>query len=312
MYLENPYFESNAELMGLLKTLWRGKFIIFGMVILFSLTATYLSLKIPNTYRASALLVPAGEEQSGLNSAIAQYGGLANLAGVSLASGGEVSRAQLGIEILRSRAFIGNFIRKHDLWVDLLGAKSWNQETGKILYDNAIVGGDSDNYLVDSQGIRLKESSLPTQRAYRVFSSSLSVQKNQTTGFITVSIQHYSPHLAAEWVGLLIDDLNQHMKERDVAEAAASIKFLEGKIAQTSLAELKSVFFELIQSQTETLMLTEARSEYIFRVVDPAEAPDIKASPNRSLIVILGTALGFLLSCVILLLRYLLRHGSRP
>ena len=41
-----------------------------------------------------------------------QYGGLAGLAGVAVPNGNEGSRVQLGIQLARSRAFIGNFIER--------------------------------------------------------------------------------------------------------------------------------------------------------------------------------------------------------
>ena len=46
------------------------------------------------------------------------------------------------------------------------------------------------------------------------------------------------------------------------------------------------------------LMMVEANDNYIFKVLDPPIAPELKSQPKRALIVILGTILGMVLSAV--------------
>jgi LPS O-antigen subunit length determinant protein (WzzB/FepE family) len=50
--------------------------------------------------------------------------------------------------------------------------------------------------------------------------------------------------------------------------------------------------YNLIETETKTLMLANARVEYAFTVVDPAVAPEIRTSPKRKLIVLSGGVLG--------------------
>ena len=44
------------------------------------------------------------------------------------------------------------------------------------------------------------------------------------------------------------------------------------------------------------LMMVEANEDYIFKMLDSPVAPEMKSEPRRSLIVILGTILGAMLS----------------
>ena len=71
-----------------------------------------------------------------------------------------------------------------------------------------------------------------------------------------------------------LKDLEKKLKDakhaREVAEAEKSIEYLKQQVANTSLADLQAMFFELIQSQTETVMLAEVRPEYVFKTIDPA------------------------------------------
>ena len=70
------------------------------------------------------------------------------------------------------------------------------------------------------------------------------------------------------------------------------------------MAELKMAFYDLIQAQTETMMLAQVREEYVFKTLDPAIVPERKSEPNRLLICILGTFVGGFASIIIVLGRH--------
>jgi uncharacterized protein involved in exopolysaccharide biosynthesis len=70
--------------------------------------------------------------------------------------------------------------------------------------------------------------------------------------------------------------------------------------------------YNLIENQTKSLMLANARDEYAFVVVDPAVPPEKRVRPQRALIVAVGLLLGFALSLVVVFVRESLRqsHGA--
>ena len=138
----------------------------------------------------------------------------------------------------------------------------------------------------------------------------LGVSEDKQTGYVTVSIDHQSPVVAAQWVNWLVEDVNAAVKAQDVSEAEKSIEYLKQQVANTSLADLQAVFFELIQSQTEPVMLAEVRPEYVFNTIDPAVVPEEKSKPSRALICVLGTLLGGMLGVVIVLIRHYARSES--
>ena len=130
------------------------------------------------------------------------------------------------------------------------------------------------------------------------------MSEDKQTGYVTVSIDHQSPVVAAQWVNWLVEDVNAAVKAQDVSEAEKSIEYLKQQVANTSLADLQAMFFELIQSQTETVMLAQVRPEYVFKTIDPAVVPEEKSKPSRALICVLGTLLGGMLGVVIVLIRH--------
>jgi len=280
--------------------LWAGKWII-GSITLGAIVITVIvTLILPNVYRAEALLAPNDQDSAGgLSSLAAQYGGLASLAGINLSTGGSDNTA-LGLEILQSRKFISDFVVRHDILVPLIAADGWDAESGEVLID-------PDDYDVTSKkwirSIRPPKKTIPSlQEAYEDFMDILAVTQDKKTGFVTVSVDHYSPVVARDWVNWLINDLNTTIMRQDVAEAEQAIEYLNTQIENTSLAALQNVFFSLIEEQTKTVMLASVSKEYVFKTIDPAFVPEEKLKPQRSLIVLASTFLAAILSVLLVIL----------
>lgn len=69
--------------------------------------------------------------------------------------------------------------------------------------------------------------------------------------------------------------------------------------------------FEILARQFEAAKLDEAKQGMVIQVVDPAVPPDKKSFPMRTLMVLTGTLLGFLLGCLIVTTNATLRHLLR-
>jgi uncharacterized protein involved in exopolysaccharide biosynthesis len=281
--------------------LWAGKKVVVSLSFIAGLMSIIFALSIPNTYTASTLLSPAEQSSGGLSSLMSQYGGLASLAGLSLPSGGDASKAQLGIQLMQSRAFISEFVARRALLQDLMAVESWNVTTGEITYDPDIYDESNNTWTREADAPFLPEPS--AQEAYKEFIDILTISEDPQTGYVSVSIRHQSPVIAARWLDWLVKDVNAAVKTQDVTEATRSIEYLKQQIANTSLADLQAMFFELIQSQTETVMLAEVRPEYVFKTIDPAIAPEEKSGPSRALICVAGTFLGGIAGCILVLFR---------
>ena len=304
-FVQNPYPDDEIDLKELFMVLWSEKRLISALIGGAAAISIAVALLLPNIYTSSALLAPAENSGAGLSGLMKQYGGLASLAGVSLPGGEEGSRAQLGMQLMKSRAFIGDFVERRDILPELMAVESWDTGSGDIIFD-------SDDYEA-ATGTWVRDVDLPKQpkpsllEAHEEFMDILGVSEDKETGYVTVSIDHHSPVVAAQWVNWLVEDVNAAVKAQDVAEAEKSIEYLQQQVANTSLADLQAMFFELIQSQTETVMLAEVRPEYVFKTIDPAVVPEEESKPSRVLICVLGTLLGGMLGVVIVLIRHYAR-----
>ncbi len=124
-------------------------------------------------------------------------------------------------------------------------------------------------------------------------------------------MKHYSPYVAQQWVSWLINDINKVMRERAIAENTQNLDYLNIQLQKTSVADMQSTFYKLIEEQTKSLMLAEVQEEFIFKVVDPAVVPEVKYGPKRALICIFGTLIGGVFGVVIVVGRLaFLKEGT--
>ncbi len=286
--------EDQFNLAEIFSILLAEKLIIGITTLAAALLSIVISISLPNIYTATALLAPTDQSESGMSGLMKQYGGIASMAGISLPQG-QGGRSKLALEMMKSRKFLTNFVERREILPELMASKSWDSGSGKINYDRSIF---------DSKTRKWNDSKPSKQKAYREINQIISIYEDPLTFFVSISIEHKSPIIAANWVNWLVEDVNNALREQDVLEATQSIEYLKQQIASTPLSELQSMFSQLIQKQTETIMLAEVRPEYVFKTIDPAIVPEQKSKPSRSLIVILSTLLGAIISILFVLARH--------
>ena len=288
------------DLRELFDVAWSGRLVIVIFVIVFAFGSLVYSLSIPNQYKATVLLAPAKSDGGGLSSALGELSGLASLAGVSI-EGADISESRIAQEIMNSWGFIDSFINKHNLAVEIYAAEGWD-ETLDSLKINSEVYDNANKMWLDVNGEGPKRPS--SWELFERFSEILSVSESSQTGLVTVSIEYYSPVMAKQWVDLYVAAINEHMQERQVTKVASNISYLEAQIAKTSVAEMREVFFTIIEEQTKNKMVAEASPDYAFVAVSTSMVPEEKSQPARALICIFGTFLGGVLGLILVLVRH--------
>ncbi|EPR5144830.1 Wzz/FepE/Etk N-terminal domain-containing protein [Vibrio alginolyticus] len=299
--------DDEIDLRELFKALWKGKWIIIATTFSFAIGSVLYALSLPNIYKADALLAPAESSNGGgLSKMASQLGGLAALAGVNLGTS-ESSQTDLAVQVMKSRQFIDEFIKKHDLLVPLIAAKDWDLTNNKLILDEELYNLTTGEWLREPNGLR---GATPTaQEAFEVFNKEvLSINQDKESGLYTVSVKNYSPYLAQQWVNWLIDDINKVMRERTIAETSQNLAYLNTQLQKTAVTEMQSTFYKLIEEQTKSLMLAEVQEEFVFKIIDPAVISETPFLPNRFIIVLMGSIFGGLFSCFIVLCFFLKRQ----
>ncbi|AHX33513.1 lipopolysaccharide biosynthesis protein [Aeromonas hydrophila subsp. hydrophila AL09-71] len=302
--------EDEIDLRELFAALWRGKWWIVASTLVGAGIAVIFALSLPNIYHSEALLAPSTEQQGGgLAAMAAQFGGLASLAGVNLSGGGGLDKTAIAVEIGKSRQFLSHFIRQHQLEVPLMAVIKADKVTGELLVDKNIYDVDTKKWVRE---VPPSKSVEPTDwELVKAFRALASISQDTKSGLVTVAVEYYSPETAKQWVDWLVADLNEGMKLRDQTDAIRNISYLKAQLEKTPVADMQKVFYQLIEEQTKTLMLTEVNQEYVFKTLDPAVVAEEKAKPKRALIAVLGTLLGGMLGVMIALVRHSIGRPPR-
>ena len=295
-----PY-DDEIDLRELFSVVWAGKILIVAITAVFALVSVGYALSLANQYKASAVVSPAQSGGSSLGAMAGQLGGLASLAGINIGSG-ESNETQEAMEIMQSWGFMEAFIQTHDLQVPIYAAIGWDKGSNSLKLNNELYDATSERWLIEDN--ESGENRAPSSwELYEKFRERVAVSQDKKSGLINISVEYYSPQIAKQWVDLFIITINDYMRARKLEQVNRNIEYLTAQIDKTAIADMREVFYQLVEEQTKSKMLAEASPEYAFVTVSRAMVPEQKSQPKRALVCILGTLLGGMLSVLWVLFR---------
>lgn len=255
------------------------------------------SFLIEPRYRAVTVVTPADAANDA--SAVSMGGrltGLASLAGINLAQGGGDNTA-IGLAMLQSRTFLSQFARDEGLDIVLIAAKRWDEQSGNWDIDTSVYDPVDRKWIPN---MRNRPAGPPTDwQLHREFMRILRVDQDPATGLVTISMDLPSREAAQEWLGALVQKLNEHIRLEDIELARKRAEYLEIQLSKTSLTELRMALFQLVEQQARAIMLAEVSDEYVFRTVDPPVVSDEPVRPLRLVMAIVGSLLGLVFASLL-------------
>jgi uncharacterized protein involved in exopolysaccharide biosynthesis len=270
--------EDTTGLIALFRLVWNAKALVLGLTALCAGLAVIYALVATPTYRADVGITEVTTNGiGGVNGLASQLGGLAGLVGVNLGQGGGPGHESMAI--LKSRWVIEQFVRRHSM--------------AELFPDS-------------------KEVPPTLWRAVRRFQLGVfSIREDKRAGITIVSVTFTDPAVAARWANEFVALVNETVRARAIDEAKRSIGYLTEQASKTHDVELQHVIYNLIENETKTLTLANVKAEYAFTVVDPAVPPELRVSPQRTIIVVGGALVGFLLAVALAYARTIFRSGKR-
>ncbi len=295
MEQETKYYQTEIDISKILKIIFQNKKLIILFTLFSAILSISVSLLLPNIYTSKALLIPANEESS-LGNQFGDYSSLAGIAGISLSGTDGTSKSKEAIARIKSYDFFINEFLPNIRLENLMAVKDWNPKDDQIIYDDSLYDNQNKKWV---RKISYPYGSKPSeQESYEVYRDILNVNEDQVTLFVTISVDHFSPNVSKSWVKLIVDNINNYMRNIDKKFAENSINFLESTAQKTNIVQIKETISLLLEEQLQTLMLAEASQNYIFEYIETPRAPEKKSKPLRSLIVVFSTIIGFLISVI--------------
>jgi LPS O-antigen subunit length determinant protein (WzzB/FepE family) len=273
----NNNYDDEIDLRELFHVLWDKIFYIGAITSIFSLISIIYALMLPNIYQSQAVMMPM-EANQGMSGMLGQYSGMASLAGISLPSESG-SKAQEAIARIQSFEFFSNSFLPHIKLENLMAVKKWNQASNTLTYDASAFNSESGQWV---RKVKPPTSTIPSsQEAYKKqYQAIMSVNEDKKTSFVTLSVEHKSPVIAQQWVKIIMDQIDQVMRDQDRQTALQSIAYLNSLAPTVNYEEISKALASLQQEQMKQLMMVEANENYIFKVLDSPIVPEMKVKPK--------------------------------
>jgi uncharacterized protein involved in exopolysaccharide biosynthesis len=258
--------EDQLDLSVVAQAIWRGKWIISGVAMLFGVVAVAYALTATQWYRAEVSLIPSEQRSTTqLPAGLSSLGGLVGgLTGISIGGGGSAEP----LAVLSSRGFLTRFIEDHGL-----------------LDEIATVAG-----MDPAEGVDMRDA------VDFFLGNALEYTEDRQTRIIVVSVEWTDPDTAAEWANLLVQRVNEQMRQRALAQADSSVGYLKVELERANLLTMQQSVGRLLESELQKAMLARVNTEFAFRIIDPAQPPNYRSRPRRTQIVAFAFVAGAFLA----------------
>jgi uncharacterized protein involved in exopolysaccharide biosynthesis len=273
--------EGELDLRVVFARLWAGRKWIAASAALSAAAFVVVAFLMTPVYRSAAVALPVSADEAGmggLGSALGQLSGLASLAGIQL--GGESSKLEEALAVLRSRQFTEKFIADEQLMPQLFPRK-WDARAGKWT-----VAPNEAPTLADG---------------YKKFNGKVrTVSHDKKTNLVTVAIEWPDPVAAARMSNEIIARLNAEMRARAIARTNAAVGYLQKELEATTAVDTRAAISRLMEAQINQRMYANVTQEYSLRVIDRALPSDPKdvAKPKKAMLLALGVTLGLVLGAI--------------
>ncbi len=286
------------EILSTITSNWR---LIASITSIFALISVIYSLSLTNIYTASAQLSPSSNNNS--SNSLAQYAGLASMAGISLGENNSaISDTQLALSLIKSKTLLKRLINNKNILPDLMAAKKWNIGNNSVIYDEDLFDMKEQVWVRD---VDFPFNVIPSlQEAHIEFTKLISVSQDTKTQLITIRVSHLSPTVAYKWTKWVIEEVNLLVADMRITEAESSINYLNEQLLDTPFAELRTMLYGLMQQNTQSMMLAKIRPEYALTTIDAPLVPEMKSYPVRSVICIIITLFGLMIAILVVFIRH--------
>jgi uncharacterized protein involved in exopolysaccharide biosynthesis len=292
----------------------------FTFIVMVSLSVAVLfglySLRLENTYKSAVTILPKMNDNSS-----GQFSGLAALAGINISSS-QVSNEAFYEDVIKSNQIVNKLINK-----------KWVIENNKTVTLHEFLDFKFDSTKTDSKRIAFADLKDYLRKKVIFFKSS------KENGLMTLSVEiKKSPLLStliANWLANELHIFNRNYRQAKSNENVLNIKNqldsakLELTKAEDELNHFQKTNKQYMQSTelqlefarlqrevlTENVVYTELRKQFeiakielikkkkTITILNSAEVPTQKSSPNRTLLLIYGLILGFFSSILYVVFR---------
>ena len=287
-------YNDEINLKELLGVLIENNKLIITIILIFSLGSIVYSLVAKEQWVSTTLLTSASE--TGVTGS-SKGGSLAAIAGINL-SKDSTSPSSKAMATIKSRDFFSHLLTFDGVLESIMAFDKYDKESKQIIFDNEVYDSVSKSWMSEARPSDLQ--------AYVVYRGMLGISQEKITNFITITIEHGSPVFAADFLSLIIREVNELSRQRDLIESQESLDYLYTQLDTVIQSDVQLAVSQLIETQLKKQMMAKVKRNYILQPIDTPFIPELRSSPKRTQMVIIGTILGLVLSIMFVIIRYFL------
>ena len=290
---EDKYYEDEFSIREFIEIVWSSKNTIISIGFLSFIFFLAFTLSKPNFYTSDTLLrVNDTESDSSISRLASSYSGLASLAGVNLQTNSN-SKSNLVLATINSKEFFEHLSTFSEVLPNLYAAKGYDEEKQEVIFDADLFNPEEGGWQIP----------VPSPlNVHANFIEGLVVSQDQDTGFIYLSVEHISPKFAYFLCNLILQEANNLIREKQLAESYKAQEFLNKQLEKNLSMEVKKSTIQILEAQLQIQMIANVRGEYMVSPIDKPYIPLHKSGPdhfkNSFLGLLLGLGLGLLLSLI--------------
>ena len=270
-------YEDEINLLDLLKIILKYKKMIIYFVLICTVGTAVISLLMTKIYESKAVITPveAPAAQSGMGALTAQFG-------IMTPQSANVSEI---VGLLKSNVLMQRVMEKGKFY--------------DILFDKDDLKGKTENEK-SWKGIRLLKEGI------------LKVTENKKDNIISISAQYKDPVIAQKVASTTLSELTEYMTTEAKRVADANKIHLDTQMVGTADPFVRQKIYALIAQQIETAMMSAAKENFAFKVIDPPMVPDKKVKPKRTTMVLLAFIVSLMIGVFAAFAReHVERNGSQ-
>ena len=165
--------------------------------------------------------------------------------------GGETTKVQIALATLNSKTFLNGFVNKYSLHEQI---------------------GNPETYW----GV------------HKEMSKRLVVEKSSGSSIMSISLILDSAEESASKANSIVRELNQFLMSKELTRLERSVKISKEEIKITKNINELEMLYILLERNLDRKVLLLSQSEYVFKIIDPAEPPASKYWPNYFLLTLIG------------------------
>lgn len=286
--------KKELDLLDILKVIKTNIIFIFMITTIFGIFSVFYALNLEDSYRSSATAVFETNQEASIPNSLSS---LASIGGVNLDSNSSASKKVIAIELMKSRHFSLNFVKKYDLAPILIAANSFDKINNNYIFDKNIYDPKTSQW---NQSLPYIQNNYPNDE---IILSKFNTAFTFTSGdgILKVSFDHLSPLHVKIWLDNYLNEITTIMKDRQRIKSENSIKYFNLELSKVSNINVQNSIYSLMQSAINELSLVETNQDYVFQIIDPPNQPSLKSGPFRSTICFTITIAGLLLSIILVI-----------